>query len=95
VTAKGSLTKHENRRYEGELTPLHPRRHRVVIPIADTASPGQPRAIAGTSISAPGRSTPDRKEFVPLSISAPELGSRTPLANLGRARARPIRTLTP
>jgi hypothetical protein len=46
VTAKGSSTKQKDRRYEGELRPLHPRRL-VVIPIADKASPGQPRAIAG------------------------------------------------
>jgi uncharacterized protein (DUF736 family) len=86
----GSVTKREDGRYEGELKTLSVRADISILPVGDKASPSQPdyRVVSqGIEIGAgwirTGQSS--GKEYVSLSISAPELGSNTLYANLGRA----------
>ena len=86
----GSVTKREDGRYEGELKTLSVRADIAILPVGDKASPNQPdfRVVSqGIEIGAgwirTGQSS--GKEYVSLSISAPELGSKTLYANLGRA----------
>ena len=86
----GSVTKREDGRYEGELRTLSVRADIVILPVADKASPSQPdyRVMSqGIDIGAGWIRTGQisGKEYVSLSISAPELGSKTLYANLGRA----------
>ena len=86
----GSVTKREDGRYEGELKTLSVRADITILPVGDKASPSQPdfRVVSqGIEIGAgwirTGQSS--GKEYISLSISAPELGSNTLYANLGRA----------
>jgi uncharacterized protein (DUF736 family) len=86
----GSVTKREDGRYEGELRTLSTRAEISILPVTDKASPNQPdyRVIAqGIEIGAGwlrmGQTS--GKEYVSLSIAAPEFGARTLYANLGRA----------
>jgi uncharacterized protein (DUF736 family) len=86
----GSVTKREDGRYEGELKTLSVRADIVILPVGDKASHGQPdfRVMSqGIEIGAGwvriGQAS--GKEYVSLSISAPELGPKTLYANLGRA----------
>lgn len=86
----GSVTKREDGRYEGELKTLSVRADIIIMPVGDKAAPGQPdyRVLSqGIEIGAGWIRTGQisGKEYVSLSISAPELGSRTLYANLGRA----------
>lgn len=86
----GSVTKREDGRYEGELRTLSVRADIAIIPVGDKAAANQPdyRVMSqGIEIGAGwiriGQVS--GKEYVALSIAAPELGSRTLYANLGRA----------
>jgi uncharacterized protein (DUF736 family) len=86
----GSVTKREDGRYEGELKTLSVRADISILPVGDKASPSQPdyRVVSqGIEIGAGWIRTGQMsgKEYVSLSISAPELGSNTLYANLGRA----------
>jgi uncharacterized protein (DUF736 family) len=86
----GSVTKRDDGRYEGELKTLSVRADIVIIPIGEKSTEGQPdyRVLSqGVEIGAGWlrRGQMSGKEYVSLSISAPELGSKTLYANLGRA----------
>jgi len=88
----GSVTKRDDGRYEGELRTLTIRADIAILPVADKASPNQPdyRVLSqGIEIGAGWlrKGQTSGKEYVSLSISAPEFGSRTLYANLGRAAA--------
>jgi len=86
----GSVTKREDGRYEGELRTLSVRADIVLIPVGEKSAESQPdyRVLSqGVEIGAAWlrRGQMSGKEYVSLSISAPELGSKTLYANLGRA----------
>ena len=86
----GSVTKREDGRYEGELRTLSVRADIVLIPAGEKSAESQPdyRVLSqGVEIGAAWlrRGQMSGKEYVSLSISAPELGSKTLYANLGRA----------
>jgi uncharacterized protein (DUF736 family) len=86
----GSVTKRDDGRYEGELRTLTIRADIAILPVADKAAPNQPdyRVLSqGIEIGAGWlrKGQTSGKEYVSLSISAPEFGSRTLYANLGRA----------
>ena len=86
----GSVTKREDGRYEGEIRTLSVRADIVVLPTGDKSAPNQPyyRVLSqGIEIGAGWIRTGQisGKEYVALSIAAPELGSKTLYANLGRA----------
>jgi uncharacterized protein (DUF736 family) len=86
----GSVTKREDGRYEGELRTLSTRAEITILPVIDKASPNQPdyRVLSqGIEIGAGWlrKGQTSGKEYVSLSIAAPELGARTLYANLGRA----------
>ena len=90
----GSVTKRDDGRYEGELKTLSVRADIALIPVADKASPTQPdyrvlspNAQGGIEIGAAWIRTGQLsgKEYIALSIAAPELGAKTFYANLGRA----------
>ena len=86
----GSVSKREDGRYEGELKTLSVRAEISILPVSDKTSPNQPdyRVLSqGTEIGAGWIRTGQisGKEYVSLSISVPELGSKTLYANLGRA----------
>ena len=86
----GSVTKREDGRYEGELRTLSIRADISIVPVVDKMSPNQPdyRVLSqGIEVGAGWNRTGQSsgKEYVSLSISAPELGPRTLYANLGRA----------
>jgi uncharacterized protein (DUF736 family) len=86
----GSVTKREDGSYEGELRTLTIRAEISIVPVGDKASANQPdyRVLSqGIELGAGWNRTGQTsgKEYVSLSISAPELGPRTLYANLGRA----------
>jgi uncharacterized protein (DUF736 family) len=86
----GSVTKRDDGRYEGELKTLSVRAEITIIPVGDKSSPTQPdyRVLSeGIEIGAGWLRTGQisGKEYVALSIAAPELGVKTLYANLGRA----------
>ncbi len=86
----GSVTKRDDGRYEGELKTLSVRAEIILLPVADKSSPSQPdyRVMSqGIEIGAGWLRTGQisGKEYVALSIAAPELGPKTLYANLGRA----------
>jgi uncharacterized protein (DUF736 family) len=86
----GSVTKRDDGRYEGELKTLSVRAEIAILPVGDKASPNQPdyRVMSqGIEVGAGWIRTGQisGKEYVALSIAAPELGSKTLYANLGRA----------
>ena len=86
----GSVTKREDGRYEGELRTLSVRADIVLIPVGEKSAESQPdyRVLSqGVEIGAAWlrRGQMSGKEYVSLSISAPEFGSKTLYANLGRA----------
>ena len=86
----GSVTKREDGRYEGEIRTLSVRADIVILPTGDKSAPNQPdyRVLSqGIEIGAGWIRTGQisGKEYVALSIAAPELGSKTLYANLGRA----------
>jgi uncharacterized protein (DUF736 family) len=86
----GSVTKRPDGRYEGELRTLSIRAEIAILPAGDKSSPNQPdfRVLSqGIEIGAGWLRTGQAsgKEYVALSIAAPEFGARTLYANLGRA----------
>jgi len=85
----GSVMKRDDGHYEGELRTLSVRAEISIVPVVDKGSPNQPdyRVLSGgIEIGAGWHRTGQTsgKEYVSLSISAPELGPRTIYANLGR-----------
>jgi len=90
----GTVTRRKDGRYEGELKTLTVRADIAIVPIAEKTSPAQPdyRVISeGIDIGAGWIRTGQvsGKEYVALSIAAPELGAKTLYANLGRAAGQP------
>ena len=88
----GYVTKREDGRYEGELKTLSVRASIAILPVGDKLSDNQPdfRVMSqGIEIGAGWQriGQTSGKEYISLSISAPELG-RTLYANLGRAAGR-------
>ncbi|MCB1504874.1 MAG: DUF736 family protein [Hyphomicrobiaceae bacterium] len=86
----GSVTKRDDGHYEGELKTLSVRAEIQIVPVHDKSSATQPdyRVLSqGIEIGAGWLRVGQisGKEYVALSIAAPELGSRTLYANLGRA----------
>ena len=86
----GFVTKRDDGRYEGELKTLSVRAEIAIVPVADKSSATQPdyRVMSqGIEIGAGWIRTGQisGKEYVALSIAAPELGPKTLYANLGRA----------
>jgi len=86
----GSVTQREDGRYEGELKTLSVRADIQIVPVTDKSGAAQPdyRVLSqGIEIGAGWIRTGQisGKEYVALSIAAPELGTRTLYANLGRA----------
>jgi uncharacterized protein (DUF736 family) len=86
----GSVTKREDGRYEGELKTLSMRTDLSIVPVTDKVSPSQPdfRVVAqGIEIGAGWvrRGQTSGRDYVSLSIAAPEFGAKTLYANLGRA----------
>jgi uncharacterized protein (DUF736 family) len=86
----GSVTRRDGGRYEGELKTLSVRADIALVPIADKTGPTQPdyRVLSqGIEIGAGWIRTGQisGKEYLALSIAAPELGAKTLYANLGRA----------
>ena len=86
----GSVTKREDGHYEGELKTLSVRAEIQIVPVHDKSRTAQPdyrvlsqRIEIGAGWIRIGQIS--GKEYVALSIAAPELGSRTLYANLGRA----------
>lgn len=90
----GTVTKREDGRFEGELRTLSIRSEVAIVPVTDKSSPNQPdyRVMSqGIEIGAGWTRTGQAsgKEYVALSIAAPEFGPRTLYANLGRAAGQP------
>lgn len=86
----GYVTKREDGRYEGELKTLSIRADIAILPVTDKTSDNQPdfRVMSqGIEIGAgwQRKGQTSGKEYVSLSIAAPEFGSKTLYANLGRA----------
>ncbi len=86
----GTVTKRDDGRYEGELRTLSIRAEIVILPVPDKAGLIQPdfRVLSqGIEIGAGWlrKGQTSGKEYVSLSISAPEFGAKTLYANLGRA----------
>ena len=90
MAAIGYVTKLEDGRYKGELKTLSIRAEIVITPNADKASENQPdyRVFAeGIEVGAAWvrKSESSGKEYVSLSIAAPEFGPKKLYANLGKA----------
>ena len=86
----GSVTKRTDGHYDGEIKTLSVRASIAIVPVTEKASPSQPdyRVLSeGIEIGAGWIRTGQisGKEYVALSIAAPELGTKTLYANLGRA----------
>ena len=86
----GSVTKRDDGRYEGELRTLSIRAEIAIVPVTDKVSPNQPdyRVVSqGIEIGAGWvrKGQMSGKDYVSLSIAAPEFGAKTLYANLGRA----------
>lgn len=89
----GYVTKREDGRYEGELRTLSLRASIAILPVGDKQVETQPdfRVMAqGIEIGAGWQriGQTSGKEYISLSISAPEFG-KTLYANLGRAAGQP------
>lgn len=85
----GSVTKREDGRYEGELKTLTIRAEIAILPVHDKSASNQPdfRVLAqGVEIGAGWlrKGQTSGKEYVALSLAAPEFGAKTLYANLGR-----------
>ena len=86
----GSVTKRVDGHYDGEIRTLSVRASIAIVPVTEKVSPSQPdyRVLSeGIEIGAGWIRTGQisGKEYVALSIAAPELGPKTLYANLGRA----------
>ncbi|WP_050406840.1 DUF736 domain-containing protein [Bradyrhizobium embrapense] len=89
MTAIGFVTRNDNGGFRGELKTLSIRAHIDIVPSAKSTE-AQPdfRILAqGVEIGAGWirRGESSGKDYVSLSLAAPELGSRKLYANLGRA----------
>ena len=90
MTTIGSVTWRPDGRYEGEMKTLSDRADIALVPVGEKASPAQPDYRVnsqGIEIGAGWIRTGQisGKEYVALSIAAPELGQKTLYANLGWA----------
>ncbi len=90
MAAIGYVTKLEDGRYKGELKTLSIRAEIVMTPNGDKTSENQPdyRVFAeGIEVGAAWVRTSESsgKEYVSLSIAAPEFGPKKLYANLGKA----------
>ncbi len=90
MAAIGYVTKLEDGRYKGELKTLSIRAEIIMTPNADKANENQPdyRVFAeGIEVGAAWVRTSESsgKEYVSLSIAAPEFGPKKLYANLGKA----------
>ncbi len=90
MAAIGYVTKLEDGRYKGELKTLSIRAEIVMTPNSDKTSENQPdyRVFAeGIEVGAAWVCTSESsgKEYVSLSIAAPEFGPKKLYANLGKA----------
>lgn len=90
MAAIGYVTKLDDGRYKGELKTLSIRAEIVITPNRDKANDNQPdyRVLAeGVEIGAAWVriSETSGKEYVSLSIAAPEFGPKKLYANLGKA----------
>ncbi len=85
----GTVTRRDDGRYEGELKTLTIRAEIAILPTGDKSAPNQPdyRVLAqGVEIGAGWlrKGQTSGKEYVALSLAAPEFGAKTLYANLGR-----------
>lgn len=85
----GTVTRRDDGRYEGELKTLTIRAEIAILPVSDKSTPNQPdfRVLAqGVEIGAGWlrKGQTSGKEYVALSLAAPEFGAKTLYANLGR-----------
>lgn len=90
MAAIGSVTKQEDGRFIGELKTLSIRAEIIMTPNAGKTSDNQPdyRVFAeGVEVGAAWVRTAETsgKEYISLSIAAPEFGPRKLYANLGKA----------
>ncbi len=90
MAAIGHVTKLKDGSYKGELKTLSIRAEIVIVSNADKISENQPdyRVLAeGIEVGAAWvrKSASTGKEYVSLSIAAPEFGPKKLYANLGRA----------
>ncbi|MBR0897596.1 MULTISPECIES: DUF736 domain-containing protein [Bradyrhizobium] len=90
MTAIGFVTRNDNGGFRGELKTLSIRAHIDIVPNSGKSTEAQPdfRILAqGVEIGAGWirRGESSGKDYVSLSLAAPELGSRKLYANLGRA----------
>jgi len=90
MAAIGQVTKLKDGSYKGELKTLSIRAEIIIVPNADKTSDNQPdyRVFAeGIEVGAAWvrKSASTGKEYVSLSIAAPEFGPKKLYANLGRA----------
>jgi uncharacterized protein (DUF736 family) len=86
----GTVTKRDDGSYEGELQTLSLRTDITILPVLDKMMPNQPdfRVVAqGIEIGAGWirKGQTSGKDYVSLSIAAPEFGAKTLYANLGRS----------
>jgi uncharacterized protein (DUF736 family) len=86
----GSVTKRDDGRYEGELRTLTIRADIAILPVGEKMADNQPdyRVLSqGIEIGAGWirKGQTSGKDYVSLSIAAPEFGPKTLYANLGRA----------
>ena len=86
----GSVTKRDDGRYEGELRTLSIRAEIAILPVGEKTAENQPdyRVLSqGVEIGAGWirKGQMSGKDYVSLSIAAPEFGAKTLYANLGRA----------
>jgi uncharacterized protein (DUF736 family) len=86
----GFVTKRANGHFEGELRTLSLRTEISIVPVLDKMAPNQPdyRVLSrdveiGAGWMRKGQAS--GKDYVSLSIAAPEFGAKTIYANLGRA----------
>lgn len=90
MAAIGHVTKLEDGRYKGELKTLSIRAEIIITPNADKSNDNQPdyKVFAeGIEVGAAWvrKSESSGKEYVSLSIAAPEFGPKKLYANLGKA----------
>ena len=90
MPAIGQVTRHENGSFKGQLRTLSVRAEIDIVPNANKASDAQPdyRVLSdGTEVGAGWirRSETSGRDYVSLSLAAPEFGPRRLYANLGRA----------
>ena len=95
----GSVTKRDDGRYEGELRTLTIRAEIAILPVGEKASPNQPdyRVMSqGIEIGAGWlrKGQTSGKEYVSLSIAAPEFGPRRSTPISAEPPGSPIRTST-